>query len=373
MKRILHILPSLELGGTEAFIMNHYKVIDRNKIQFDFLVFAEGTWPYLKEIEDLGGRFFYASQPSLLHIPQFYREFKKAIAAGGPYEAIHCHADAGNAVPLLCGALCNINCRISHAHSISRMPENFLFRAVLLLRKAIIRMTATSYLACSCDAGKSLYGRVYFQKHGKIIRNGIPVKKFSKTSSEKAVVLKKEFRVPETDSLIVGNISRFDTNKNQIFAINVFKHLLEARPNAVLLLGGVDGGNLRNVQEEVWNLGLSDHVRFIGKRNDVSDCLNLIDVYLLPSVQEGLSMALVEAQAAGCLCFASTGVPRESDMGLGNVFYLDLSKGAEYWSRIICERLKQRILPAAEEVYELLYRNGFEIARSTEELVKCYE
>lgn len=108
MKRILHILPSLELGGTEAFIMNHYRAIDRSKYQFDFLVFAEKQWPYLQEIEALGGRIFYACQPSLLSVLKFYQYLKMAMIMGGPYAAIHCHADAGNAVPLFCGMLCGI-------------------------------------------------------------------------------------------------------------------------------------------------------------------------------------------------------------------------------------------------------------------------
>ncbi|MBR5319024.1 MAG: glycosyltransferase [Peptococcaceae bacterium] len=373
MKKVLHIIPSLELGGTEAFIMNHYRTINRSEIQFDFLVFSEQNWPYLPEIREMGGHVYYACQPSLKNVFLFYRYLKNVIRIGGPYIAVHCHADAGNAVPLLCSFLCGIQIRISHSHSSMQFTGNRWRGVIFGLRKKIIRLTATNFMACSEAAGCSLYGRMFFQKYGVVIKNGIFLEKFCCVNSKKVEELKSVFNLSEKNSLIVGNISRFDTNKNQMFIIEVFRKILRNYPNAVLLLGGIDGGKLQAVQESVISHGLQENVRFIGKRNDVAECLKLIDVYLIPSMHEGLPIGLLEAQASGCLCVASTGVPNESNMGLGNVFYLSLSNSANYWAEFICDKIKGRVIPTEEEIYNAFKVKAFDVLESTKELVKYYE
>lgn len=373
MKKILHILPCLELGGTETFVMNHYRYIDRTEFQFDFLVFSKKDYPYIKEIERLGGRVFFASQPSLLHFLKFYRWFKQVIQEGGPYTAIHCHANVGNAIPLLCGFLCNIRIRISHSHAVNQMPCNVLRKLIFRGRKVLIRLFATQFLACSIDAGRSLYGDNFSEKKIKIICNGIEVDRFAQCDPEKVEKLKQTFGISEKNDLIVGNISRFDSNKNQLFILDVFKVLLEKHPNAILLLGGVDGGMLHDVQDHVKLSEIEDHVRFLGKRQDIAECLKLIDVYLFPSQHEGLGIALLEAQASGCLCVASTGVPSVSNLEFGTAFYLELSRGAEYWANYIDKKLITRIRPTNEEIREAFVKKRFDVEESLKELVKCYE
>jgi len=373
MKKILQIIPSLELGGTEAFVMNHYRVINRNEFQFDFLVFAEKDWPYLKEIEQLGGRVFYSSRPTMRNIYAFYKQFAEVVRNGGPYVAIHCHANEGNAIPLLCGLLCKIKIRISHSHSSTRSSLRSFRGWVCLLRKIIIRFTATRYLACSNEAGGVLYGRLFFNKHGKVVKNGICLEKYCVVRQEKIDSLRKEFGITYENDLIIGNISRFDRNKNQIFAIKVFEYLLMKHKNALLILGGVDGGELKKLQDYVIQHGLEKNVCFIGKRNDVEVCLKLLDVYLIPSISEGLPLSLLEAQASGCLCVVSTGVPDESNMELGSAFYLNLSDGAEHWAKLIGEKVANRIIPTQEDINKSFYQKGFDVVRSAEELVMYYE
>lgn len=84
-------------------------------------------------------------------------------------------------------------------------------------------------------------------------------------------------------------------------------------------------------------------------------------------------MALLEAQAAGCLCFASTGVPAASDMGLGNVSYLSLSLGAAYWAESVCRGLENRTIPTPDEIRNAFAEKGFDVRKSIEELAACYE
>ena len=373
MKKVLQIIPTLDLGGTEAFVMNHYRMLDRRRIQFDFLVFSERNWPYLEEIHQLGGRVFFAPRPTLLHTLRFYKHFRNILKLGGPYEAIHCHGDAGNAVPLLCGMLCKISSRISHAHCIAQPPQHWHRRLAFQFRQELIRRTATKFLACSNPAGEALYGAQFFWQRGAVIKNGIRVESFVQPELHKVEGLKKAFGIPEGTPLVMGNISRFDANKNQLFALAVFRHILRKIPNALLLLGGIDGGCLAKVQEAVVHYGLENQVLFLGQRTDVAECLHLMDVYLFPSRKEGFGMALLEAQAAGCLCFASTGVPAASDMGLGNVSYLSLSLGAAYWAEAVCRGLENRTIPTPDEIRNAFAEKGFDVRKSIEELAACYE
>lgn len=372
MKRILHIVPSLDLGGTEAFIMNHYRCMNRSEMQFDFLVCAKRDWPYLKEIEVLGGRVFYTARPSFLCLKSFYDGMKQAFEEGGPYTAIHCHADADNAVPLLCGLLCGIHKRIAHLHAKEEVPTRLSRKWFHVVKKCIIKLCATNLWACSADAGISFFGADYFEKKGKVIKNGIDVSRFLKADETQIERLRTEFRISK-EQLVVGNISRFDENKNQLFLLDVFEKMLEKYPGAVLLLGGTDGGMLEKVKARVEARGLEANVRFIGRRNDVPSCLQLIDVYLFPSVYEGLGIAFLEAQAAGCLCIASTGVPRDTDMGLGTACYLGLMDGASPWAAYICERIYTRKLPEEANIRKAFIDNHFDIHESCKELVECYE
>lgn len=371
MKRILHVVPSLTRGGTEAFIMNNYLHLDREKMQFDFLSFYQDSYPLVGEIESLGGQVSYIRHPSLAHIYGFYKDMKRAIKKGGPYDTMHCHVNTGNAVPLLCGALCGIKIRISHSHAVTEPGRTLPAKLVTLVRKGMIRLFANKFLACSNIAGETLYGKKFFQNHGTVCRNGIDVDRFCTEDKEKTTQLLQEFSIPTDHDIILGNITRFDLNKNQTFIVDVFAELRKSRPKAILLLGGSDGGQLAPLQEKVKGLGIEENVRFIGMRDDIAGCLQLIDVFVFPSFHEGLGIAMLEAQAADCLCVASTGVP-DANLEIGNGFLLDLSLGAAAWSAFIEEQLcNKKPIPDAQ-IKKVFQEKGFDIEQSAMEMISIY-
>lgn len=360
-KRVLQVIPCLELGGTEAFVMNNYRQVDTEKMQFDFFVFSEKNYPYLEEINNRGGKVFYGTQPSLKNAVRFYKAFKKAVKVGGPYTAVHCHANISNALPILCAALCNIKIRIAHSHAVANKPKNIAKKLIFSIRKWAITTFSTKLLACSKEAGVSLFGSKSFSLKGSVCNNGIDVERFTKINEEKLSVLREEFAISKTDGPIFGNISRFDKNKNQSFIVEVFAELLKEYPNALLLLGGNDGGMLGQIKTKVKDLKIEERVRFIGKRSDVADCLQLIDVYIFPSLQEGLGIALLEAEAAGCLCFVSDTVPKESDMGLGTMSYCSLQNGCENWAKDIICKFENFQPPNADTIISCFKSNGYDI------------
>lgn len=372
MKRILHIVSCLELGGTEAFIMNHYRAMNRQKIQFDFLVLTEKDSPYVAEIKELGGSVYFGIQPSFRHMIKYYKVFRNVINRGGVYDAVHCHLNAGNALPLMCAKICGIKKRISHSHDTRQRPVSKVKQIIFELRKSIIKLCSNVFLACSIDAGKELYGARFFKKYGKVINNGIDLTKFLQVDSREVEKRKEEFKITHKNDFIIGNISRFEAKKNQLFILEVFDKILKERPNAILLLGGIDGGQLPEVMARIKKLGIEKNVRLIGARTDIPVCLKLMDVYLFPSLFEGLGIALLEAQAAGCNCFASTGVSIEADMGLERVEYYDLSDGAEVWAERILQKQARCHRKSQEEIVAAFTEKEYIIEVTVQKLKEVY-
>ena len=225
MKKVLQVIPCLELGGTEAYVMSHYRQLYKT-IHFDFVAFSHQESVYSKEIEHLGGKVFCVGSPSLKTIFSAYKKYKQLIKAHGPYDIMHCHADAGNALPLLIGAMCGIKRRIAHAHSVNDPPEGIIMKCVLLFRQKLITSFATDFFACSTVAGETHFGQKRFKKKGVVCNNGICVNDFLHRDEKKIQELRKEFNINSENNLIVGNISRFDNNKNQAFILKVFQELL---------------------------------------------------------------------------------------------------------------------------------------------------
>ncbi|MEE1013324.1 MAG: glycosyltransferase [Clostridia bacterium] len=372
MKRILHIVSCLELGGTEAFIMNHYRALNRQEIQFDFLVLTEKDFPYVAEIKELGGNVYFGVQASFWHMIKYYKIFKNVLNQSGGYEAVHCHLNAGNALPLMGAMLCGIKKRISHSHDTSQRPGSKVKQIIFELRKGIIKLCGNVFLACSIDAGKELYGTRFFEKYGKVINNGIELTKFLHIDSREIGKRKEEFKITQENDFIIGNISRFEAKKNQLFILEVFKKILDKKPNAILLLGGIDGGQLTEVMARIKMLRIEKNVRLIGVRTDIPVCLKLMDVYLFPSLFEGLGIALLEAQAAGCNCFASTGVSREADMGLNRVEYYNLSDGAEAWAERVLQKQASCHRKSQEEIVAAFTEKEYTIEVAVQKLKGVY-
>ncbi|MDD6564832.1 MAG: glycosyltransferase, partial [Clostridiales bacterium] len=212
-----------------------------------------------------------------------------------------------------------------------------------------------------------------FSEKGKVIPNGINVSLFLDEKKSEVELLKKEFSIEESCPLIVGNISRFEEKKNSLFTIKIFNKILDSVPKAVLIMGGSDGGQLEDCKRLVKGFGIEKNVRFIGKRSDVPICLKLIDIYLFPSLFEGLPIALLEAQASGCFCVASDGVSIEADRGLNSVHYISLKKDETKWASEILEKYNAWKKPKKEEIVKKFTESGFEICEAHKRLMEVYD
>ncbi|MBR3382868.1 MAG: glycosyltransferase family 1 protein [Clostridia bacterium] len=371
MKKILQVVSCLERGGTEAFLMNQYRNIDRDKIQFDFFVFREKDYPYLDEIRSMGGNVFFGVPPKSTHLHRFFQTAEKVMREGG-YSAVHSHVNLTNAWVLLAAKRANIPVRVSHSHDMHGQGGKLFKRIYRALELSLLKSSANVFLACGKDAGEYLYGAAFFGEHGKVINNGIDVERFLKCDHEKTVSAKESFGLPNDCDLLIGNLTRFESKKNQLFMLEVFDELLKLRPGACLVLGGPDGGMLEQTRQRALELGVSDRVRFIGSRDDVPACLHAFDAVLFPSQFEGLPIALLEAQASGTPCVVSDAVSKEADIGLGKLRFIGLGESPAYWAEELLKTVEKSEPVSDPEILRAFREKGYDVKQSAQELTEVY-
>ena len=327
--RIAQIIGKWVGGGVESVIMNYYRNIDRNKIQFDFIIDEDSTIdPPIKEIEEMGGQVIFCP-PYQKTIK--YEKFLIDLFKKNKYKIIHSNINALSIFPLKAAMKAGVKIRIAHSHSTSNRKE---WKKTLL--KSFLKLFSKKYAnvlcACSEFAGKWLFGTNTLKK-GKviIINNGIDIKlyKFNKNIRND---IRNSIGLSENDK-VIGHIGRFVKQKNHDFIIEIFKKLYEKDNNYKLMLIGT-GPLMKNIKEKVNLLGLSKAVYFLGQKEDANRYYNAMDLFLFPSLYEGLGMSLIEAQVNKLRCIASSEVPQKASISNG-ISFLKLNLSQEEWIKEI--------------------------------------
>lgn len=365
MIRILHVVSKLSLNsGVMNVIMNYYRHTDRTKIQFDFLYFEERNPDFKDEIKNLGGNIFSVNKPSLKHIYRTYKEFNFFLSNNyAKYTAVHLHeVYLVHFISYFCKKY-GIKHLITHAHTTkySDNPKNALRNRMMCLG---LKKSATDYFACSKAAGEFYYGKEAVANGlVKVIPNAIDLEKykFNQAIREK---IRKSLNIE--DKFVVGHIGRMAPPKNQKFLLQIFKKVKKERTNSILLMIG-NGPLKKEIESEIKRLNLQDSVILLGVRNDVPNLLMAMDVFVLPSLSEGLGIVAMEAQASGLKCILSDKVPVETDMG--GAKYISLQTYCKQWASAIlnCEKKHNR-----NSYLSNLIKNGYSIKESVEALQNYY-
>ena len=370
MKRILHVVSCLEKGGTEAFIMNCFRNIDRTRFIFDILVLSRNTSPYESEIKELGGRVIYANASATVSTLNFWKGVKalsNLIIENGPYDIVHSHMDIANSIVLTAAKKAGINKRISHSHNTNFFKGKSLRVLLSKIKQYVLLKNSTVLCACGYWAGRDLYGE---KASFSVVNNGIDVIGFT----DIPILLKNKVRCIlglKDNDIIFTNVSRFSKQKNLPFVVDIFSYIIKSIPNAVLIIGGQDGEEKELALKKIDEYNISDNVRVLGVRNDVPVILSISDFAIFPSLNEGLSFALLENQAAGVNVFTSTNVSRESDLGLGLMTFLPLHEGAKFWAKSIIAH--EKILVSKDKIIKSFQDNGYDIKESVKKLEVLYE
>jgi len=293
--RVLQVFSRMDRGGAETTIMNFYRKIDRNKVQFDFLVHTDEKCAYDDEIELLGGRIFRIPRYSINNNIKYFRLWINFLKRHSEYRIIHGHYFTISAIYFCAAKIFNSVC-IAHSHNTNYMGP----RTKRIMKRLItfpVRYIADYLFACSKDAGIWLYGKNALRdKKFLLMNNSLDTKRFIFNSKNRG---KKRKELKIINKFVIGHIGRFDLQKNHIFIIEIFKKIFTIDKNSILILVG--DGKLK-IEQKVLDMGLYGNVIFTGVRSDIPELLQAMDVFLFPSLYEGFPLVLLEAQASGLKC-----------------------------------------------------------------------
>ena len=305
-----------DCGGIENYLFNMYEHINRNQIQFDFLVKGAIGKDFQSRITNLGGR-IYETGILKKNILFTWKRIEEIIKQG-TYKKIYINLSYALALLYVLPGLKNGITQVfihSHASDDFRKMKHYISRPFLL--KAINKYATGYYLGCSEEACYWMFGKKRSQKHGyQIIQNAIDYDKFV-YNKKTATQVRNELGLK--DAFVVGHVGRFSEEKNHSFIIRAFEELYKRNKNTRLLLIG-DGYLKSEIEEQIEKLGLKDVTRLTGVVRDPERYYNVMDCFWMPSLYEGFPLVAIEAEANGLFCIFSDHITKSVDILGSNVF-----------------------------------------------------
>lgn len=322
--RILHVVTSMNLGGIEVLLMTLYRNIDRNKIQFDFLVHRKEKGFFDDEIIALGGKIHRVQPLKPIKVHSYYRELSIFFRENNGYSIIHSHLNANSSLVLWAAKKNKIKNRIAHSHTNQASGTKYYLKNIL---KNYINQVSTARFACSEKAGTWLFKNASFE----VFNNSIDSKRF-RFDLDKRERIRKELKIADK-AILIGNIAGFTKPKNHLFMIDVFYQYLKLKPDSKMLLIG-NGSMFQLVKEKVDYLGLSENIIFTGAIVNANVYLNAMDLFLFPSLFEGLGIVAVEAQCNGLPVLMTDTLPQDVEI-TDLITRLSLRTSEKEWAEMI--------------------------------------
>lgn len=361
--RILHVVGAMNRGGTETMLMNIFRNIDHEHVQFDFISYSQESGHYDEEIKRLGGKIIRLTKT--VSIKQIY----DAIKQNGPYIAVHGHTLFHCGLTSIAARLAGINIRISHAHATADHSDGYLKKAYIHLMRMMINTFSTHLLACSKKAGEYLFGEKSLTKlNYTYFPNVIDYEQFLSISE----IDTKRFKMEEGlgTHFVLGHIGTFKEVKNQVFLLKVMEKIKKKSTYKLLLVG--DGELRMSLQRKAEKMDLAENVHFMGTREDIATILNSMDAFIFPSLSEGLGLVLLEAQASGIPCIVSEAIQPEADLNIGLVTTLKLADGPQVWADKVTE-LASKKKQHRKNIVDAFEKNGFSIKKGISTLMYIYQ
>lgn len=359
--RILHVLGALNRGGAETMIMNLYRNIDRSKVQFDFIIHTKNECDYNEEIKSLGGKIYSIPKYNGKNHLEYKKKWNIFFSEHPEYKIIHGHVRSTASIYLKIAKRYGLT-TIAHSHNTSSGKGITAIAKNILQYK--IRYIADYLFACSLIAGEWLYGKkACKQKNFYVIKNAIDTKEyvFNQQIRDR---LRKEFNIE--DKFVIGHVGRFHEQKNHKFLIQVFYELQKEKENSVLLLVG-DGALRTEIKQQIKKLGIESKVILAGVVSNVSDYMQVMDVFVFPSIFEGLPVTLVEAQAIGLDCIISDKITSEVCIST-KITMLSLNDSISIWKNMIIKKEKREYT----NMDSCIRKHGFEIGDTVKKLTLFY-
>ena len=361
MIRVLHVMGTLNCGGAENFIMNIYRNIDRTKLQFDFVVHTEEHCYFEDAIKKLGGRIYRAPKYKVYNMFKYQHWWNVFFREHNEYKIVHCHIRSVAAIILKIAKKYN-KYTISHSHSTSNGSGIKSFIKNKLHKK--IPKYADYLFACSLESGEWLFGKENIKKDKfYIINNSIDVDKY-KYNKEIRDKYRKKMNLDK--EIAVVQIGRFNREKNHFFSIELAKELKKNKFNFKMFFIG-DGQLRDNIKKKINEENLEQQICILGLRNDVPMLLQAMDIFIMPSLYEGLPLALVEAQAASLPCVISNTI-RSGILNNNLVKALSLEDDLYIWNKTVNYYSRKTRCDESD----IIVKNGFDIIENVNWMQNFY-
>lgn len=363
MKRLLCIVSSMDKGGAETFLMKVYRCLDKTKYQMDFCVSKKNKGFYDDEITNLGGNIYYVP-PKSKNIFLSFKSIRKLVKEKKYNYVLRTSQQSLAALDLLaakCGGAHTLIYRSSNAGLTGGLSSKLINKFFSFLPKCIPNVK----LAPSTEAAEFVFGKKNVKK-GKvyILHNAINYDdfKFNLIVRNK---IRRELNIEK--KVVYGHIGRFNSQKNHMFLLEIFKKIQLKDNNSVLLLLG-DGELKNDIVDKINKLEMDNNVFLLGIKESVSDYLMAMDKFIFPSLFEGMPNVIIEAQASGLPCYVSSTITKEANI-TDLVKYIDLSKSSDEWADII---LGDKLL-SRKDYRKTFLDNNYDIFKISKTFVeKCF-
>jgi glycosyltransferase involved in cell wall biosynthesis len=350
MIRVAIIAGVLHSGGKRNLIMEYYRHIDREKIQFDFICDSDSNGIPTEEIESMGGKVFLVAPYKHIvpHMKETYR-----ILKGNKYPIVHAFDNTLNLFPMFLGWLAGVKIRISE--SISKGDKNEKKTLIKYALRPFSHWFATDFMANSIDCGKWQFGEETYRK-GRIYIFKTVIDA-DKNAFDAGLRDNTRNKFGWNDKVVYGFIGRYVPQKNPLFLINIFHEISKKQENAVFVMVGF-GELEEEMMKKVSAYGLTDRVYNLGRRDDIRQFYNAFDAFLLPSLYEGMPVVGIEAQCAGLPIFFSKNVTEETTAS-ELAYYIGLEKSPKEWSDLIISVVKEK-MPERRNYANEVKESGFD-------------
>lgn len=361
MIRVLQVLGGLNRGGAETMVMNLYRNIDRDKIQFDFVTHLDEKGDYEDEIEKMGGRIFRVPRYKIVNHIGYINAWKKLLRNHPEWKIVHGHMYTLASIYLKV-ARNEDRLTIAHSHNTSN-GKGLKAMAKTIIEKPLASI-ADRFMACSNEAGIWLFGEdIVNGDNYTMLPNAIDVDSF-KLNEEKRRKSREVLNL--NGKIVLGHIGRYNYQKNFPFLIDFVEELSKRNTDYVLLQIG-DGKKFEELQCKIKEKSLEKNFISLGVRNDIPDLMQAMDIFILPSLFEGLPVTVVEAQASGLPCLLSDRVTEDVNL-TRSIDYLPIDQGINIWVNKVLNMSKERELDAPDKVRKA----GYDISDTADMIQEYY-
>ncbi len=367
--KVLYFVDRMLRGGIQSLVIDWVSRFDKKKIHVDFLLLDDGNKYELEDtLKELGCN-VYKLKGIWIRNPFDYIKYAKAMnnffKNHHDYKVVHMHSTSKNYMVLKYAKKYGIPIRVAHSHALGFQTTSHLKVMIGNFLKKSLLLYATDYFACSNLAGQWLFGNdIIYSKNFKVIHNGVDLKKYAFNLTVRNKI-RKMYKIGSNE-VVIGHVGRFAAQKNHEFLIDIFNEYHKINSNSRLLLVGT-GILEESIKKKAQDLKIEDKVIFAGFRNDVNNYMQAMDLFVLPSIFEGLGLVLIEAQASGLPCFTSKDVvPKEAHVS-NLLTFINLNNNAREWANIINNSKLIRT-----NVSEKIKLNGYDISETTLELQNFY-